>query len=314
MADQSATSGTRPPARPNPVGAGLLSLAWPGIGQLYNGSWRRALLFVVGVPLLGVTGLILAVRVRVEVINLVPMLLGVGAQIVAVVDAARGGGIRSGNRYWYNRAPLCIALVLGWLLLLAPIATGAIRSLVQAFSIPTGGMEPALLIGDHLLVDKLAYGVRNPWSGERLYGRDPRRGDIIAFRFPEDRSRTFMKRVIGLPGETVEIKSRDVFVDGRRLEEPYAQFMAQADAVPSGFRHWGPTRVPADHLFVLGDNRDNSRDSRFWGFVPISDVLGEARVVYYSVEPIRNRIPSATVPTVLRLPTVRWRRLGKLVR
>jgi signal peptidase I len=316
MADESPVPKAPGPTARSPVLAGLFSLLWPGIGQLYNGSWPRALAFAVGVPLLAVTGGFVALRIPVDGFNLLGMLLGLGAHVAAVVDAARGGGIRATNRPWYSRASSCTALVLGGFVLIRPVEVLAIRSVVQAFTIPTAGMEPTVLIGDHLLVDKLAYGRRNPWSrGRSLHGSDPgnpERGDIIAFLFPEDRSRIFLKRVIGLPGETVEIRGRRVLVDGTPIEEPYAQSVPSTEPRPATPESWGPTRVPPESLFVLGDNRENSRDSRYWGFVPMADVLGEAKVVYYSVEPTHDRGVSSGV-SALRLPKVRWRRFGKIL-
>ena len=164
-------------------------------------------------------------------------------------------------------------------------------------------MEPTILIGDRILVNKFAYDVRNPVSGGVwLHRREPHRGDLVAFLFPDDRQRVFLKRVIGLPGETVEIRGTRVCVDGRVQSEAYAlYFDGSADS-------WGPQVVPERHLFVLGDNRGNSRDSRYWGFVPIADVLGEAKVVYFSVEHARGE----SAP--LSLSKVRWRRLGKILR
>ena len=149
---------------------------------------------------------------------------------------------------------------------------------VQAFKIPTGSMEPNLLIGDHLLVNKLVYSPSFGPLEQTLFGKRPiERGHVVVFKFPEDPTRDFIKRVIGLPGETIEIRNKQVFVDGKAIEEPYAHFI-EAPLRPDdpeyshggdGLRDsWGPQTVPAGQLLVLGDNRDNSRDSRFWGFLP----------------------------------------------
>ena len=160
---------------------------------------------------------------------------------------------------------------------------------VQAFKIPTGSMENNLLIGDHLLVNKFVFAPTLTGLEESLLPIDPiRRGDIMVFKFPEDPTRDFIKRVIGLPGETIELKGKTVYVDGKPLEEPYVRFFPDAmlsEASIAGTdprRQFGPVTVPADNFFMMGDNRDNSEDSRFWGFLPRSYVKGKALFVYFS--------------------------------
>lgn len=244
---------------------------------MYNGSWRKAVFFAAGALALGVTVPLLMVSLPVAFLNVLPALLPFGLQIAAIVDAARDAGTsgRDGRRPWYSRGYVCGALVLGNLLVFAAARTALHTTIVQPFNIPSGGMEPTVLIGDRLLVDKLTYGLRSPLSGAMvLRRREPRRGEVAAFLFPGDRSRTFLKRVIGLPGETVDIRGKQVFVDGRPIQEPYAQFVSETPASAAD-SPWVPVTVPAAHLFVLGDNRENSHDSRYWGFVPIDDVLDE---------------------------------------
>jgi signal peptidase I len=162
--------------------------------------------------------------------------------------------------------------------------------IVQAFKIPTGSMENNLLIGDHLLVNKFIFG---PTAGsiERklLPVRDIRRGDVIVFKYPDEPDRDFIKRVIGLPGETLELRAKKVYIDGQPLDEPYVHFLeTSADAqeitsfdVRENFR---PVRVPEGFYFVMGDNRDNSQDSRYWGFLPRHYVKGRALMIYWSYE------------------------------
>ncbi len=155
---------------------------------------------------------------------------------------------------------------------------------VQAFKIPSGSMLPTLQIGDHLLVNKFVYGVRLPLIGKRLFAfHQPERGDVIVFIYPQDRSKDFIKRVIGLPGERVEIINKKVYIDGKRIDDPHAYYQP----VDSRFARrprddFGPYTVPEGHVFVLGDNRDHSHDSRFWGSVPINDILGKAFILYWS--------------------------------
>jgi signal peptidase I len=158
---------------------------------------------------------------------------------------------------------------------------------VQAFKIPTGSMENNLLIGDHLLVNKFVYAPTTTALERMVLPIDPiRRGDIIVFKYPEDPERDFIKRVIGLPGETIELKNKKVHIDGTPLDEPYVQYLIPPDeegAYESDVRvQYGPVTVPDDHYFMMGDNRDNSQDSRYWGFLPRSYVKGKALFVYFS--------------------------------
>src|SRR5688500_10259460 len=162
---------------------------------------------------------------------------------------------------------------------------------VQAFKIPTGSMENNLLIGDHLLVNKFVFAPTLSSVEDTLLPIDPiRRGDILVFKYPEEPERDFIKRVIGLPGETIELRNKKVYVNGQPLDEPYVHFQYAEDrgsgeADFSEFdvrRSYGPVTVPAGHYFMMGDNRDNSQDSRYWGFMPRDYVKGKALFVYFS--------------------------------
>jgi len=159
---------------------------------------------------------------------------------------------------------------------------------VQAFKIPTGSMENNLLIGDHLLVNKFVYAPAATGLERALLPIDPiRRGDIIVFKYPEDPERDFIKRVIGLPGETVELRNKKVHIDGTLLDEPYVQYLIPPDeegAFDFDVRvQYGPVTVPDGQYFMMGDNRDNSQDSRYWGFLPGDYVKGRALFVYFSL-------------------------------
>jgi signal peptidase I len=163
---------------------------------------------------------------------------------------------------------------------------------VQAFKIPTGSMEPNLLIGDHLLVNKFVFAPTLS-SAERaiLPITGIRRGDIVVFKYPEDTERDFIKRVIGLPGETIELRQHRIHVNGTAIEEPYARYQPRS-AGPGGGEttsddvrdHYGPVVVPAGSVFVMGDNRDNSQDSRYWGFLPKGNIKGKALMIYWSFD------------------------------
>jgi signal peptidase I len=200
---------------------------------------------------------------------------------------------------------------------------------VQAFKIPTGSMEPNLLIGDHLLVNKVIYSPAAIPFEDRILAKKPiQRGHVVVFKFPEDPTRDFIKRVIGLPGETVEIRDKTVLINGQALVEPYAHFLEaplHRDDPEYGLRsedvrdNWGPKVVPAGHLFVMGDNRDNSRDSRFWGFLPRDQVKGRALLVYWSYEASREEYHRTGVVEWLRdtlsaVGKTRWRRFFHLIR
>ena len=182
---------------------------------------------------------------------------------------------------------------------------------VQAFKIPTGSMEPNLLVGDHLLVNKFVFAPTT--SGiERMIlpMREIRRGDVVVFKFPEEPERDFIKRVIGLPGDTVEVRSRQVTINGSPIEEPYAHYLFPvSDDEAGGFdvrARYGPVTVPADHYFMMGDNRDNSEDSRYWGFMPESYVKGKALFIYFAMGQSPSSVPI--------LGNVRWGRLLNRVR
>jgi signal peptidase I len=201
--------------------------------------------------------------------------------------------------------------------------------IVQAFKIPSGSMMPNLLIGDHLLVNKLIYSPSAGW-GEDLVSprRTIRRGDVIVFKYPEDTTKDFIKRVIGLPGETVEIRERVVYVDGKPLDEPYAHFtepLVRRSDPAYGFRgseaptDWGPKKIPSGKLLVLGDNRDNSRDGRAWGLLPIENVKGRALLIYWSYDATREEYQRSGLfvwlrDTLAALGKTRWRRFFHIIR
>jgi signal peptidase I len=168
---------------------------------------------------------------------------------------------------------------------------------VQAFKIPTGSMENNLLIGDHLLVNKFVFGPTETGVERALLpiGTIKRR-DIIVFKYPEEPDRDFIKRVIGLPGETVEVREKKVYINGTALDEPYVHFLAPP-STNSEFHEvtsfdvrerFGPVTVPADQYFMMGDNRDNSADSRYWGFLRRDYIKGKAMVIYWSYQAERE--------------------------
>jgi signal peptidase I len=159
--------------------------------------------------------------------------------------------------------------------------------LVQAFKIPSSSMEPTLLVGDHILVSKFIYGIRIPYIGTKfLTFHKPKRGDIVVFVYPEDPKKDFIKRVIATEGEEIQIKDKKIFINGKTIEDPWGIYRERdGPLVPSQVRprdNYGPRLVPSNSLFVMGDNRDNSQDSRYWGFVDLSAVKGKAFIIYFS--------------------------------
>jgi len=185
---------------------------------------------------------------------------------------------------------------------------------VQAFKIPSGSMETTLLVGDHIFVNKFLYGYHLPYTkGRVLRFSKPERGDIIVFVFPEDPDKDFIKRVIAVPGDTVEIREKQVFLNGEPQREEYTRF-ADGKTIDGFVRtrdNMPPLTVPPGQYFVMGDNRDRSYDSRFWGFVGEDAILGKALFIYFSIDWSRG----IRWYQVWRYPElVRWDRIGDVLR
>lgn len=175
--------------------------------------------------------------------------------------------------------------------------------IVQPFKIPSGSMIPTLLIGDQIFVTKFSYGVRMPFTNAVLIPTGkPKRGDIVVFKFPKDPTKDYIKRVIAVENDVVQMKDRKIYINGIETPDPHAHY-AQEEAFARydyGKTDFPPTTVPPGKYFVMGDNRDNSNDSRFWGFVDFSDFRGKARIIYWSWDWDKWR--------------VRWGRLAKILR
>ncbi len=199
---------------------------------------------------------------------------------------------------------------------------------VQAFRIPSASMEDTLLVGDFLLANKFIYGAKIPFINWRLPAlQEPESGDIIIFQYPLDPGRDFIKRCVAGPGQTVEIQNKVLYVDGKRTVDPlrskYTNPTIRPKQSPEGIRdNFGPVEVPPDHFFMMGDNRDNSEDSRFWGFLPHSLIKGKAFILYLSWAPDPGApgytnlfsIPKIVLYNLLHFPSrVRWNRIGTIV-
>ncbi|MBU0520493.1 signal peptidase I [bacterium] len=205
-------------------------------------------------------------------------------------------------------------------------------AVVEAYRIPSSSMEDTLLIGDFLMVNKFLYGVRTPdWLGvpftpigfdtphTRLPAlMEPRRGDVIVFKYPKDTSQNYIKRCVGLPGDTLEIRDKVLFINGAKFDDPpkakYTDWRICPDGVeqrgiwPSGAGNrdnYGPMVIPEGKYFMMGDNRDNSSDSRYWGFLPHDLILGKAMIIYFSWD--------KHVPFYRFYESIRWKRIGSLI-
>ena len=173
---------------------------------------------------------------------------------------------------------------------------------VQAFKIPSGSMEPTLEIGDHILVNKFIYGVKIPFTSIQLFPLEkPKRGDVVVFIYPLDPSKDFIKRVVAVEEDTVKIINKKLYINGVQVPDPHGVYTDESSFSGEVQKrdNFGPVTVPKGALFVLGDNRDRSLDSRFWGYVPLRDVRGKAFIIYWSWDSQGT--------------TVRWGRLGHLI-
>ena len=179
--------------------------------------------------------------------------------------------------------------------------------IVQAYKIPSRSMVPTLLVGDHLLVNKFIYGVKIPVIRRIIVPiTDPKRGDIIVFIYPNDRTKDYIKRVIGVGGDKIEIKNKNIFINDQPYKDAFGIYSDNTTypAIMQPRDNFGPVTVPRGSLFVMGDNRDESADSRFWGFVDLKDVEGKALIIYWSWN-------SEEQDNLLK--KIRWQRLGNLL-
>jgi len=196
-------------------------------------------------------------------------------------------------------------------ILIAFVLAMIIRSFIMApFKIPSGSMEDTLLVGDQLMAIKFTYGLRVPFANKFIVRfRDPKPGEVIVFKYPQDESKDFIKRCIAVAGQTVEIRDKEVYIDGTRLELPeHVKFIDQ-QILPATYGardNLPPTLIPEGHMFMMGDNRDNSNDSRFWGFVPYENIIGKAVIIWWSW----NR--DAKMYDIVH--RIRWSRYFKLIK
>ena len=274
-----------------PVLALIANLLAAPLGYLYVGAPRRGIVMWFAFHLaaaLALAPLILSPGLPALVVAMVvPFGFGLFVGIDAFVIARRRGSdyrLRPYNRWYVYVGAVALAVLCGNLM------QGLRRAEVQAYRIPAESMSPTLLAGDFVFVDKVSH---------HLQGL--RRGEIVVFPFPPNPKDEFVKRIVALPNEVVEIRDKQVFVDGVALDEPYV-IHSDSDIRPAGYDardNYGPFKVPAGELFVMGDNRDNSNDSRYWGTLATRAVKGRAAVIYWSWDGGRSE--------------VRWGRIGSRI-
>lgn len=271
--------------------AALLTLVTRGLGHLYSGNLRRGLILfgIDQLLLLSFAASILVITPNLIILTMIltGSLAFVGFCVVDAVLIARQGKANYELKK-YNRWFAYVGYFVVLSLLFSTIVSSIIKAnFVEAFKIPSGAMVPTVLIGDHLLADKFVYKTN-----------DPKRGDIVIFPCPEDPSRTFIKRLIAVEGDVVEIRNKKLFINEREQQEEY---IVNTDPhIRTDQRdNYGPLKVPPGQLFFMGDNRDQSYDSRFYGFVPKDTIKGKAVMLYWSWNYENN--------------SVRWNRIGKQV-
>jgi len=276
----------------------LLGLIATGLGQVYNGQWKKGLLFYV-LLLATIPGLFaLMAALPVRPFNIVgPIAAFLALVLLVLIDAVRTARRSRLFRPDYDRWYFYALIVLAQFLLLQGYVKAYRRIGMQTFQVLSGGMSNAILVGDHVLVDRTVFGAS-------LFGREiwkaapPRRSEIVVFEYPPNSEKMFLQRILGLPGETIEIHDYHVSVDGHVLEEPYVKF--DAFSYTPAYKDFGPMRIPSAHVFLLGDRRDDSFDSRFRGPIPLAGLRGRPIRVYWSLDPIGKR--------------PRWDRIGTSIR
>jgi signal peptidase I len=272
--------------------AGLLQIVTPGLGNLYSGRPLRGLILYVAVQGIVIFLALALLWLPWPVNFLIPVAAAIVVTVFVIFDAVRcaraarpGFSLARSNR-WH----VYILVVAALAIVVAPeqvlVGSPTRAYVIQAFAAPTTSMEPAILAGDHVVVDKSAYAFS-----------EPKRGDIVFFGDTERPQTIFMKRIVGMPGETIEICNREVFINGKKIDEPYVQLLRPSTDSTSNGDSVAPTVIPADAYFLLGDNRDNSLDSRFMGPVQRRQFLGKAKAIYFSSDP--------------KTHTPRWNRIGK---
>jgi signal peptidase I len=291
----------------------------PGLGHVYLGRLRRAvaLYLIWWSTALGCAVLVVKVP-ALSLLVIVAFLLflrvvGFPGDAFRLARLHALGSRRPSGWYLYTAVIVLDVIVLP--VVVAPVLLlPLMRMWSQAFVVPSASMEPTILVGDHILVDRAAYHLSNPFTGSVWWPfGDPRRGDVVVVMHPDDPSAMTVKRVVGLASETVEVRAERVLINGLPLTEPYLPPLPLPGAhqeIADVMGDWGPDRVPPGHVFVLGDNRDNSRDSRHWGSLPLDHVVGRVVRIYWSRTCVRDPLTGELSWS----GPIRWDRLDRAVR
>jgi signal peptidase I len=284
--------------------AALLTLLALGLGHLYAGNPKRGLiLFCIGEILLTVL-LVLLIFIFPDFIIffcIASIISSFAFLVFCIVDAVSIAKRKKENYELvkYNRWFVYVGYFIILSLISSIVSAGVKDSVIKAYKIPAASMMPTLLVGDHVLVNKFIYGIKIPFLRKIIVpGKDPKRNDIIVFIFPKDRSKDFVKRVIGVDGDKIEIKNKKIFINDKPYNDTFGLYSDNV-IYPAALEprdNFGPVTVPKNSLFVMGDNRDQSMDSRYWGFVDLKDVEGKVFMIYWSRDGIEK--------------TVRWDRVG----
>lgn len=272
--------------------AGLLSILRPGLGQIYNGQMTRGIILFLFIQFIQLMPLVFLVKypsfLFLGVLFGVSLFIYIFVMLDAVYHAHRIGD--SYQLKPYNKIFVYISIFI-MAFLITKICSYPIKTyVVQAYKIRAGSMEPTLLIGDHILVNKLGNAAKNP-----------QRDDLIVFKYPQNPKDDFIKRVVGIGGDIVEIRDKELYVNNELIKKDYAVHK-DTRIIPREFfsrDYYGPVMVPLNSYFVLGNNRDNSMDSRFYGFIKKDKVKGIAKIIYFSWDKNRN--------------SVRWERIGQRI-
>lgn len=282
----------------NPLAAVAFSIISPGLGQIYNGQFKKGIIYAIITILILIFYYIMGVYFIGFIISLFILICWCLFIIFdSLITSSRIKYIEL-NEYnkWYIYLFFIVAITF------TSFTAETLLKGITSYSIPARSMQQTFLKGDYLISNNFAYGWKTPFSNKGWLLIDkPHRGDVAVFIFPPDPSKEYIKRVIGLPGDRVQIIDKQVFINGQLLETPQAVFRDTA-IIPSSKTtrdNFGPVTVPPDSYFVLGDNRDQSYDSRFWGFVPLDLIRGKALYVYFSWDKENSRI--------------RWERIGLAV-
>ena len=251
----------------------MLSFITPGLGQIYNGRFKKGiilyLILLLVFVILTFLGLF-ATFFGAIIILLITLGFSVFIWLDALFDAIK---LKEVPLKRFNKWYIYLVIFLIHAFVIQPVISSAIKkNIVRAYKFPSSSMEPTLFPGDYFIVDMKIYKTEKP-----------KRGDIIVFEYPKDPSKIFVKRVIGTEGEKVEIIRNKIYIEDQLIDDPWGHFTMSRSSTGD----YGPVRVPEDSLFVLGDNRDNSQDSRFWGFVNIAKVKGKILYLYWGKDKAR---------------------------